>query len=386
MSLDENMQIYLVGGALRDELLGLEVTDKDWLVVGATPEQLVKQGFKPIGKDFPVFLHPTTNEEYALARTERKTGKGYGGFIFNASPEVSLEEDLLRRDLTINALARDKEGNLYDPYGGLADLKNKVLRQVSPAFSEDPLRVLRSCRFAASWHYLGFTIHPDTWQLMQQLTATDELNHLAKPRIWLEVTKALASPNPEVFFQLLLDLGATKKLWPNLHQQLIANLAALALLNKAASKKLPLEVIYASLGLQPTNSKEVNNLSQTLAEELLPPKVFTQQLAKFVSLQSQQLLADFSPENLLIAFNQLDAWRKPKEFLFSLQLAKIADLFNDTFNNPVKTAETALIQAKEINAQPLVKAGFKDIELRTELDKLRLEVIRKTNLMHSSRT
>lgn len=378
------MQIFLVGGALRDELLGLKVTDQDWLVVGATPEQLVKEGFKPIGKDFPVFLHPKTNEEYALARTERKTGKGYGGFVFNASPEVSLEEDLLRRDLTINALARDKKGNLYDPYGGLADLKQKTLRHVSPAFSEDPLRVLRTCRFAASFYYLGFTIHPSTWQLMQQLTATDELNHLAKPRIWLEITKALACSNPEVFFQLLLDLGATAKLWPNLHQQLIANPSALELLQTAAKQKLPLEVIYASLGLQTAGSAAVNNLSQALAEEFLLPKAFTQQLAKFVSLQSQPLLADFSPENLLAAFNQLDAWRKPEEFLLSLQLAEIAGLFKGA-DNPIAIAADAFKAAKEIEALPLVKAGFKGIELRAELDKLRLEAITKTNLVHSSR-
>lgn len=369
------MQIFLVGGALRDELLSLEIIDRDWLIVGATPKQLVQEGFKPIGKDFPVFLHPVTNEEYALARTERKTGKGYGGFVFNASPEVTLEEDLLRRDLTINALARDKEGNLYDPYGGLADLKQKILRHVSPAFSEDPLRVLRTCRFAASLHYLGFSIHPSTWQLMQQLTATDELNHLAKPRIWLETTKALACPNPEVFFQLLLDLGATVKLWPRLHQQLIANPSALELLQTAAKLKLPLEVIYAALGLQAVDSKEMNNLSQALAKELLPPKAFTQQLAKFLSLQSQPLLADFSPENLLAAFNQLDAWRKPEEFLLSLQLAEIADLFNAASVNPVKLAEQALKAAKQVATQPLVKAGFKGIELRAKLDKLRLEAI-----------
>ncbi len=172
------MQIYLVGGAVRDQLLGLAVKDRDWLIVGATPEQLLAQGYQQVGNDFPVFLHPKTKEEYALARTERKNGNGYNGFICDFTPDVTLEQDLIRRDLTINAIAQDLDGNYHDFYGGIADLKHRQLRHVSPAFAEDPLRVLRVARFAARFHSLGFRIAPETVKLMREMTACGELAHL----------------------------------------------------------------------------------------------------------------------------------------------------------------------------------------------------------------
>jgi len=187
------MQVYLVGGAVRDELLYLPVKDRDWVVVGATPQQMEQEGFRPVGKDFPVFLHPKTHEEYALARTERKKGKGYKGFTVIASPEVTLEEDLLRRDLTINAMAKDTAGKIYDPYKGRQDIENKLLRAVSEAFSEDPLRVLRTARFAARFAHLGFSIEAKTLAKMQQLAASDELEYLTPERVWIEVEKALGS-------------------------------------------------------------------------------------------------------------------------------------------------------------------------------------------------
>ena len=185
------MHIYKVGGAVRDRLLGRPVTEIDWVVVGATAEAMLEQGYRPVGADFPVFLHPQSGEEYALARTERKSGRGYGGFTFHASPEVTLEEDLIRRDLTINAIAEDQQGNLIDPYGGQRDLQARQLRHVSPAFAEDPLRVLRVARFAARYAPLGFSVAPETLELMHQLAESGELDALTPERSWKEISRAL---------------------------------------------------------------------------------------------------------------------------------------------------------------------------------------------------
>ena len=205
---------YLVGGAIRDELLGLEVNERDWVITGSTPESLLDQGYRQVGASFPVFLHPDTGEEYALARTERKQGHGYHGFSVEFHPGVSIEDDLLRRDLTINAMARDKEGNLFDPHGGEADLERRVLRHVSPAFSEDPLRVLRVARFAARFAPLGFTVHDDTVALMREITGAGELDHLVSERCWSEIHRALASSSPSVFITTLGNCGALEVLLP----------------------------------------------------------------------------------------------------------------------------------------------------------------------------
>jgi tRNA nucleotidyltransferase (CCA-adding enzyme) len=208
------MDIYLVGGAVRDELLGYPVDEFDWVVVGAHPEELLAQGYRQVGKDFPVFLHPQTKEEYALARTERKQGHGYAGFEVNAAPDVTLEQDLERRDLTINAIARDGDGNFIDPFGGRADLEAKLLRHVSQAFVEDPLRVLRTARFAARYAHLGFSVAPETLLLMSDIVAQDELAYLSVERVWVEMEKALGERNPEVFFSVLRECGALAKLLP----------------------------------------------------------------------------------------------------------------------------------------------------------------------------
>jgi len=210
------MDTYLVGGAVRDALLGLPIREKDWVVVGATPEELEQQGFRQVGKDFPVFLHPQSQEEYALARTERKTAPGYRGFVTHFSPEVTLQEDLLRRDLTINAMAQSSNGALVDPYGGAQDLTNRILRHVSPAFAEDPVRILRLARFAARFAHLGFAAAPDTMTLMREMTAAGEVNALVAERVWVETAKALAEPNPEVYFQVLRECGALKVIFPEL--------------------------------------------------------------------------------------------------------------------------------------------------------------------------
>jgi len=207
-----------VGGAVRDKLLGYPCSERDWVVVGGTPDALAARGFRPVGKDFPVFIDPKTGEEYALARTERKTGPGYKGFQFHADQAVTLAEDLLRRDLSINAMAEAADGRLIDPHGGLADLEARTLRHVSPAFAEDPLRVLRVARFAARYHHLGFTVADETLALMSQLSASGELEHLVPERVWLETEKALSERSPQVFVQVLKDCGALQVLFPEVDQ------------------------------------------------------------------------------------------------------------------------------------------------------------------------
>ncbi len=208
------MQIFAVGGAVRDELLGLPVQDRDYVVIGSSPAEMRAQGFKPVGKDFPVFLHPKTHEEYALARTERKTGHGYKGFAFHAAPEVTLEEDLARRDLTINAIARAADGALIDPYHGVADLTARVLRHVSPAFGEDPVRILRVARFAA--RFTDFNVAPETMALMRQMVAQGEVDHLVAERVWQELAKGLMEAQPSRMFEVLRECGALHRLLPEI--------------------------------------------------------------------------------------------------------------------------------------------------------------------------
>jgi len=211
------MQVYLVGGAVRDELLGLPVPERDWVVVGATPGELQRAGYRAVGREFPVFLHPDTSEEYALARLERKTGPGYRGFETRFSPDVTLEQDLQRRDLTINAMARAADGTLIDPYGGQRDLQQRQLRHVSAAFVEDPVRVLRVARFAARLHAYGFSVAPETRELMRLMVANGEINALVPERVWREMARALLQANPEVFFDVLAECGALALLLPELH-------------------------------------------------------------------------------------------------------------------------------------------------------------------------
>jgi len=253
------MKTYLVGGAVRDRLLGFPVTERDWLVVGVTPESMLAQGFKPVGKDFPVFLHPQTHEEYALARTERKSGHGYRGFVVNAAPDVALEEDLQRRDLTINAMAMDDAGNLFDPYAGRSDLEQKLLRHVSPAFSEDPVRILRVARFAARYRHLGFSVAEETRQLMTDMVGNGEVDYLVAERVWAELFKALNETTPAAFFQVLRDCGALKVIFPELdalfgvpqpekyHPEIDTGIHCLLVLEQAARLSAKPEVRLAAL-------------------------------------------------------------------------------------------------------------------------------------------
>lgn len=250
------MQVYRVGGAVRDRLLGLPVKDIDWVVVGATPQQMLNLGYQAVGKDFPVFLHPKTHQEYALARLERKSGHGYTGFEVQASPDVTLEEDLLRRDLTINAIAEDEHGNLIDPYGGQADLAAKVLRHVSPAFSEDPVRILRLARFAARF---GFSVAPETMALMRQMVADGEVDHLVAERVWQEMAKGLMEDQPSLMFEILRECGALARIAPEIdalwgvpqradyHPEVDTGLHVMLVLNYTAAQGWPLAVRFAAL-------------------------------------------------------------------------------------------------------------------------------------------
>ena len=223
------MQAYLVGGAVRDELLGLEVKDRDWVVVGATPKEMLANGFKQVGADFPVFLHPRTREEYALARTERKQGRGYHGFTVYSAPDVTLEQDLKRRDLTINAMAKAENGDLVDPFEGRRDIEDRKLRHVSEAFAEDPLRILRTARFAARFHPLGFSVCDQTMALMKRMVDSGEVDHLVPERVWQEFQRALHEQAPEAFFEVLRDCGALEVLIPELASEKVFQLAMAAL-------------------------------------------------------------------------------------------------------------------------------------------------------------
>lgn len=253
------MEIYLVGGAVRDKLLGLPVKERDWVVIGETPESMVKQGFRPVGKDFPVFLHPQSHEEYALARTERKTAPGYKGFTVHAAPDVSLEQDLIRRDLTINAMAMTPEGQLIDPYGGQIDLEHRIFRHISPAFAEDPVRILRVARFAARYGHLGFMLAEDTLVLMRSMAAAGEVDHLVPERIWAELFKALNEKSPSAFFYTLKDCAALDKIFPEInglfgvpqpekhHPEIDTGIHAMLCLEQAALLSSSPEVRFAAL-------------------------------------------------------------------------------------------------------------------------------------------
>ena len=251
------MKTYSVGGAVRDELLGLAVKDRDWVVVGATPEAMAEQGYRPVGKDFPVFLHPETHEEYALARTERKTAPGYKGFAFHASPDVTLEQDLARRDLTINAIAKSPDGTLIDPHGGQHDIEARQLRHVSSAFSEDPVRILRIARFAA--RFTDFSIAPETAELMMQMVADGEVDHLVPERVWQELSRGLMETRPSRMFEVLRGCGALKKLLPELdalwgvpqraeyHPEVDTGIHVMLVIDMSAHLGAPLPARFAAL-------------------------------------------------------------------------------------------------------------------------------------------
>ena len=294
------MKVYVVGGAVRDELLGLPVQDRDHVVVGATPEEMVRAGYKPVGRDFPVFLHPQTHEEYALARTERKIGRGYKGFTVHAAPDVTLEDDLRRRDLTINAMAKDEDGTLIDPFHGKEDLRKGVLRHVSEAFAEDPVRILRVARFAARF---GFSVHPSTLALMRRMVDSGETDYLVPERVWQEFSKGLMEKEPRRMFEVLEASGLLAKLFPQLRHRV------------GIEGSLP--VRFARLAW-PLRESEVEALCERLR---VPNEVRGLALLACrtrVALRASRLA---TPQALLELLKRTDAFRRPERFGDLLEVA-----------------------------------------------------------------
>ena len=301
------MQVYKVGGAVRDKLLGLAVKDTDWVVVASTVVDMVNNGFKPIGQAFPVFLHPDTKEEYALARTEKKISRGYLGFSFFAEPSVTLEEDLQRRDLTINALAEDAEGNIMDPWGGKRDLENKVLRHVSDAFLEDPVRILRTARFLARFHHLGFTLAPETRALMITMVENGEVQSLQGERIWQETLKALNEPDAHQYFRLLSQIRALPTVMPGLHSRIKWEDTEEFLSAPDLKVGTKWALLAHSAGLSIAQAGELN-------DQLRVPKAVSSQQVNLIKLAPKIQSAIHNEDVLLEMLETLDAFRRPERF------------------------------------------------------------------------
>jgi len=316
-----SFKTYLVGGAVRDQLLGLPVKEKDWVVVGASLHDMLQKGFRQVGKDFPVFLHPKTQEEYALARKERKIGKGYTGFAFNTTPNVTLEEDLLRRDITINAMAMAEDGTIIDPYHGQEDLKKGILRHVSPAFAEDPVRILRIGRFAARF---GFSIAPETLDLMRDMVKAGEVDALVSERVWKELERALKEPRPQLFFQALSDCGAMPILFPNIE------------MDGAGIKTLSHIEPYVHLrfaGLvHDIDYKEIKSLCERYK---IPHDIRDLALLVNKYLRDYKNARHLNAEELLNLFQHLDAFRREQRFKDFL---KVCNEFDSTSFNHLNQA------------------------------------------------
>jgi tRNA nucleotidyltransferase (CCA-adding enzyme) len=400
------MQIYKVGGAVRDRLLGRPVTDVDWLVVGASAEEMLSQGFRPVGDDFPVFLHPKTQEEYALARTERKSGRGYGGFTFYASPDVTLEDDLTRRDLTINAMAEDDHGNVLDPYGGLKDLDARVLRHVSPAFAEDPLRVLRVARFAARYAPLGFQVAEETQALMRSLSESGELSSLTPERSWKEISRALMEDRPDVFIEVLHNCGALNAMLPELdalfgvpqpaahHPEIDTGMHVLSVLRQCAEHQQPLTVRWACLlhdlgkGLTPpeewprhiAHEHRGVKLIKAVNERCKAPRD-CQELAVLVGeyhTHGHRAL-ELKASTLLELLQTFDVYRRPQrfeEFIAACEMDARGRLGLEQREYPQAAYLRAAAEAaRAVKVQPLVEQGFKGAELGEALKRERLKAL-----------
>jgi tRNA nucleotidyltransferase (CCA-adding enzyme) len=310
------VQIYIVGGAVRDELLGLPVHDRDYVVVGATVQAMLDRGFRPVGKDFPVFLHPKTQEEYALARTERKTGLGYKGFHIQADPTVTLEEDLLRRDLTINAIAKAEDGRYIDPYHGREDIAQQCFRHVSPAFSEDPVRILRLARFAARFN--TFSVAPETMSLMQHMVQIGEVDALVAERVWQEISRGLMAQQPSRMLDVLSDCGALQKIMPALHQQWCSANAPMyhqliddRQLPPVLAIRFALLMVIASAHIEEHVARV--QLVEHLSQHIKAPSP-CRELAVMVVREMQAVMAEMSAERLLDMLMRCDSLRKPERF------------------------------------------------------------------------
>jgi tRNA nucleotidyltransferase (CCA-adding enzyme) len=403
----KHMKTYLVGGAVRDALLGLPLKDRDYLVVGATPEQLLSQGYQSVGKDFPVFLHPKTKQEYALARTERKQGQGYTGFACYFAPDVTLEQDLLRRDLTINAMAQDEQsGEIFDPYAGQQDLQQRVLRHVSPAFVEDPLRVLRVARFYARFYALGFKVADETKQLMQQLVQQGEMQHLTAERVWQETARALSEQTPAPYFELLHEVGALAvlmpeldKLWgipnpPKWHPEIDTGVHCMLVLAQAALLSDRLDVRFAALchdvgkGETPPEHWPSHHghemlglpLIEQLCQRLRVPND-CKELALFASQYHQQIhnIRELRPVTVQKLFDGIDLWRRPERLELLLSCC-IADLrgrtgFEQAQYPQAEYLRTLAKAARAVDIKALVAQGFVGEAMKEAVKKARLNAI-----------
>lgn len=352
------MQVYLVGGAVRDELLGLPVHERDWVVVGATADEMERAGFRSVGKEFPVFLHPQTHEEYALARLERKSAPGYRGFVVQFSPDVTLEQDLQRRDLTINAIARDgNSGILIDPYGGQRDLKLRILRHVSPAFVEDPVRILRVARFAARFAKLGFTIAPQTTQLMRDVAGSGEIDALVPERVWREMQRALGEANPEVFFDTLKECAALTAVLPELAWN---EPERNSLLRAVAITPEP-TVRFAALLTDHTQS-----VVAALCERLRVPAEF-RDLAQLSARFARSLQAEAQePAQLLQVFERSDAFRRPERFEKLLLVAQTVGDIDSRIRPALAAARSATLPQEQMTALhgPQIAAALRAARLQ----------------------
>lgn len=417
------MKIYLVGGAVRDKYLNTPTQDRDWVVVGATPDELLAQGFQPVGKDFPVFLHPQTHEEYALARTERKTGHGYHGFACYAAPDVSLADDLQRRDLTINAMAEDQDGLLIDPYNGLSDIKNRLLRHVSPAFEEDPLRVLRVARFMARLVPLGFGIADETLALMRRISQSGELDNLTPERVWLETRRALLEAAPTTYFTTLRDCGALAVLFPSLdalfgvpqparhHPEIDTGLHTLQALQQSIaltaelSSEQQLAVRWAVLlhdlgkGLTPPEEWPAHHghesisalLADKLSEQYKVP-THAKRVANLVARYHTQCHGafDLRAATLMRLLEALDCLRRP-ETLNQFLLACEADARGRTGlehrDYPQKDyLQDAANAIRRVEPQTLIERGYHGAALGDLLRKERIAAIRTVKNAYTSHT
>ncbi len=374
---------YLVGGAVRDKLLGLPVEDKDWVVVGCTPQEMLDRGFIEVGHDFPVYLHPTTKEEFALARTERKSGKGYKGFRCDFGAHVTLEQDLQRRDLTINAIAEDATGKLIDPYGGLNDIKTKTFRHVSDAFVEDPLRVLRVARLMARFAATGFRIAPTTLQLMSTIVTNDEMEHLTPERVWQELEKAFAADQP---WQLLLTLeacGALARVFPRWHAQISSadsKEKTFNTLKRASDSTASVRIRFASLFAPELTENIPDSASDiaTFCRHIKAPNAYSE-LATLVGSQASLLpsLQQREPKALLLALKQLDAFRKPErihDYLIAYT-ASNTTLSNDERDRYGRLINTIINQCLTIDARKFLEQGLTGKHVGSAIDEERELII-----------
>lgn len=352
------MKVYLVGGAVRNTLLSLPIEERDWVVVGSTPEEMLAQGFKPVGKDFPVFLHPETYEEYALARTERKTRKGYQGFQFNTDRSVTLEEDLKRRDLTINAIAESKTGELVDPFGGQKDIEKRVLRHVSSSFVEDPVRVLRVARFAARFHLLGFRVANETLVLMRQMVESGEVDALVKERVWQEFETALGESNPEQFILVLRQCDALAKIFPELDNNTTETL------QQAVRQTEDKIVRFAALTF------EIKNLA-AFCRHICAPRAYAD-LAKLVTkhYSAYQQLKKADAKDIYELLEKLDTFRQPKRLEQFLQACIAIEGLD--FSKKIKKA---FVAANAVRASHVKNPHLSGKELGEAIRQLRIREI-----------